>query len=106
MDALPSNGAPGEDENGWNLLMPFIVCQSKGGPYDDDAFTAGWHCGSIDAELTALYMYPNPKPSYTVRAEMVPQLELIGMRHGFPVLVAEATGYPEWTLITFFRGSP
>jgi hypothetical protein len=24
----------------WGLVVPFVVCQSQGGPYDDDAFVS------------------------------------------------------------------
>lgn len=30
-----------EEEQEYDLVMPFVVCQSQGGPYDDDAFVGG-----------------------------------------------------------------
>lgn len=27
-------------ESGWGLVMPFMVCASEGGQYDDEAFVA------------------------------------------------------------------
>lgn len=35
------------------LVVPFIVCASKGGPFDDDSFVAGFRCGEIDKALAA-----------------------------------------------------
>ena len=32
---------------------PLVLCRSRGGPYDDDAFLSGWRLGDIDDfELT------------------------------------------------------
>ena len=39
-----------EDEH-WELVMPFVVAVSEGGPYDDESFVAGWVCGQLSIEL-------------------------------------------------------
>lgn len=68
-------------DHDFSLIMPFVVCASQGGPYDDTAFVAGYECGLVDAELAA-------KPGVvtkTVRAASMPQVDLIAMRHGFTV---------------------
>ena len=32
---------------------PLVLCRSRGGPYDNDAFLSGWRLGDIDDfELT------------------------------------------------------
>lgn len=36
-----------------SLVMPFVVCTSEGGPYEDESFVAGWDLGTLDARLDA-----------------------------------------------------
>lgn len=81
---------------GFALVMPFVVCESKGGPYPDQAFVAGWIAGTLDSELEdgpderALYVYP----------ELVPQIDLIAMRRGYQLRTEDAG---EWTLAVLTR---
>lgn len=101
----------GEDtfpEVGYDLAVPFILCASNGGPFDDDAFVMGYETGAIASELdvsSALYKYLQisgaPRPRY-VHTEIVPQLDLIAMRHGF-VMKHERSEDVEWTWIEFSR---
>ena len=39
----------GEDRSG--SVMPLVLCRSRGGPYDDEAFSSGWRLGTIGATL-------------------------------------------------------
>jgi len=95
---------------GWALVMPFTAVASKGGPYDDAAFAAGWQCGQIYAELQALSVaggcYPTVMTTMRpVRATTVKQLDLVAMSHGFR-LKTEATDVDEWVMATFSRVPP
>lgn len=88
------------DEVEYELLMPFIVCASQGGPYDDEAFAAGFQLGRIysDADAGAV-MGVAPGP-YTVPSACVAQVDLIAMKHGFTI--ARATDLDEpagWTAV-------
>lgn len=81
------------------LVVPFIVCTSKGGPYDDDSFVAGYQAGAVDRMLAI---------ASAVGAERV----AVGMNRGFPALeateVTETPDYqamPEWSFVTFSTGS-
>ncbi len=86
------------------LVMPFIVCQSKGGPYDDDAFVAGFQAGQIEKALQAANVGDADRVRFSTFTALVPQVELIGMRHGFPVMVAESSEeWPGWCMLTFLR---
>lgn len=83
------------DEAEYGLVMPFVVCQSKGGPYDDESYVAGYEAGHLDAILRynallrAQGFNPQPPPGAApFHVENRPQLDLIAMRHGF---VAEFT---------------
>lgn len=94
-------------EPGYGLVMPFVVCRSQGGPSDDDAFVAGFRCGTVDGllNLTASACEPGEKLDGAVimaRHAELPQLDLIAMRRGFRMAVAD-TGDDEWVELTFTR---
>jgi len=85
-----------EQEGGFQLVMPFVLVKSNGGPYDDKAFAAGMACGQIWTELQTLSSHGAvPRPRY-VRPEHVPQLDLIAMHFGYlldPGDVDEPSGF-------------
>lgn len=86
-------GEPAE----YGLVMPFIVCQSNGGPYEDSAFIAGGRFQQISALLESGC---ESHDSYQPPA-LVPQLDLLAMQHGYVMGVDE---YDEhWSLVTFER---
>ncbi|MBF9135304.1 hypothetical protein I0C86_41375 [Plantactinospora sp. S1510] len=86
-------------------VLPFIVCRSANGPYEDDSFTAGFSCGAIDAELAALAAVGGVQSrTYSVLPEVLPQLDLIGMRHRYPIMEAVVPEeHPDWAFVTFRR---
>ena len=82
----------------YELAMPFVLCASAGGPYDDDAFVAGWECCKID------HLLENGRfavTEETVRTDNLPQLDLIAMRYGFTMEVEHADG--GWTIARFTK---
>lgn len=87
-----------DDEFNYDLVMPFLPVQSKGGPYDDDAFVAGYAMGLLDAELGGSVF----DQGRAVNVENREQADLIAMRHGF---VAEFTDedVPGWVCMTLRR---
>lgn len=89
----------------YGLVMPFVVCQSKGGPYQDDAFCAGWQCGEIDKALeVAAATQAQTVYIEQARTALIPQLELIGMRYGFGYQLADVSAqYPDWCQYTFSK---
>jgi hypothetical protein len=99
-----------EDEpqdDGWHCAVPFVVCRSQGGPYDDDAFVAGYHAGQIGQALTTAATVGACRLRFTVRTEMVKQLDLIAMDRGFTLTAApveeteDHDAMPDWTYATF-----
>lgn len=56
-----------DEEQGYGLVMPFVSVASKGGPYDDDAYAAGWAMGALDAKLGAIM-----RPKHGYRLERSP----------------------------------
>lgn len=72
----------------YDLVMPFVTVASKGGPHDDQAFTAGWECGVLDTRLQAMEGAACIVERW-VMPELVPQVDLIAMKHGLAVRRAE-----------------
>lgn len=86
------------DDPEYALLMPFVVCASQCGPYDDASFTAGWECALVDAALAAGPI----RVTRTVLTESLPQYDLIAMRHGYRMETGE-TAIPGWSYVVFLK---
>lgn len=82
------------DEAEHELVMPFVGVTSKGGPFDDDAYSAGWEMGALDMFLAA-----NRPPFHgqPILAENAEQADLIGMKHGCKVTVRVMDDNPDWS---------
>jgi hypothetical protein len=80
------------DESSFHLVMPFVVCQSKGGPYDDEAYVAGYEAGALAMALaTAPKTDTEPRRLDTpYHSDNRPQLDLIAMKHGYSASFEEA----------------
>lgn len=87
-----------EDEFSYEMVMPFVAVQSKGGPYDDAAYVAGYQMGLLDAELSGSVFDQGRAIGVANRA----QADLIAMRHGF---IAEFTDeeVEGWVCMTIRR---
>lgn len=99
-----------DDDQSWGLVIPFIVCTSQGGPYQDEAFVAGFQAGQLDQRLAMLALAGGQRTTAMVRTALVPLLELIAMNRGFPTVTAEPVqadpdrdtpAMPDWSTITF-----
>lgn len=78
----------------YGLVVPFLPVTSRGGPYDDSAYCAGYEMGRLDATLSL-----NPRLyEALIRAENIPQADLIAMQHGYRTRVGtlDGDGWPEW----------
>lgn len=85
-----------EEEPTYGLVMPFEVCESQGGPWQDEAFVAGYEMGSIDADPALV----GTRGRY-VHSGSVPQADLIAMRHGLTCEVGDTDESGVWTFIRF-----
>lgn len=84
----------------YGLVMPFVVCRSHGGPYDDAAFVAGAEYANID---NALRSHPYKVEQY-VRTATMPQYDLLAMHHGYTLKASPWDECPdEWTHALFTR---
>jgi hypothetical protein len=86
-----------DEEQGYGLVMPFVSVASKGGPYDDDAYAAGWAMGALDTRLAMSFV---PVHEETVRAADVPQADLIAMKHGYR-MEQQPSEFDEWVFCRF-----
>ena len=90
------------DGTEFGLMMPFVVCASHGGPYDDAAYCAGFEAGTVDTILATLPVGIN-QVSRPVRTDNLPQIDLIAMQHGWSITSTVDDEYPEWMTVTFRR---
>lgn len=83
----PEDDDPYDTGASW-LVMPFLPVKSKGGPYDDDAYCAGYEMGTLDAKLgrTTSDGWGN---TLAIHAENQQQADLIAMRRGYVALFTE-----------------
>lgn len=75
--ALPERPEYDDREHGYEMLMPFRCVRSTGGPFEDDAFTAGFQAGMLYQKLSL--------PDLAAASEMVyesieQQADLIAMQ--------------------------
>lgn len=99
---MNAGGPNGHDQPSYELVLPFIVCRSKGGPYEDIAFVAGFQVGEIDRTL-ATTEQSEVRIEFVYTA-LIPQLELIAMNRGYPIVEHHpADDAPGWSQVTFRR---
>ena len=95
------------EEDTYGLIMPFVVCSSKGGPFDDDAYVNGYEAGNFDAKLESggLEMFE----TLVFHTANLPQIELIAMKHGYSMKAGPANPDDdpdnEWSIATFAKMS-
>ena len=96
---MTDDEAPGRE-----ILMPFLPVQSKGGPHEDNAYTAGWEMGMLWHRLETACMIGIPSEgSLAIRRDNREQADLIAMHFGY---VAEFHDYDDdWTTVTFTAGT-
>ncbi len=86
-----------EREPGYDLVMPFVNVASKGGPYADDAYCAGWAMGALDTRLAELKPVSHTE---TIRAADREQVDLIAMKNGYGVQFGDSE-LDEWVFAEF-----
>lgn len=73
-----------DETEGYELVLPFVVCESQGGPYNDEAFVAGWEAGRLDLMIAEQAKAGARGPIVaTVHRGNLPIVDLIAMRHGY-----------------------
>lgn len=84
------------------LVMPFVVCESDGGPYDDAAFVAGCRFAQIDHALQTIMQFGVTTYELWVEPALVPQLDLLAMHIDWGLTTAPWEDHPDdWVLASF-----
>lgn len=89
-----------------DIVVPFVVTQGHGGPFDDEAYAAGYSLGYLDAQLAiAKAMNLGTSPCKLDRRNM-PQVELLAMKHRaqiheIPVYGVDADWIATWVCLLF-----
>jgi hypothetical protein len=87
------------DQGQSDSAVPLVMCRSRGGPYDDEAFVSGWRLGYIGATLGS----PGVSAlAESIRPEERLQADLLAMARGFTMTV-ESGSHDEWLYVTFSR---
>lgn len=90
-----------DDDPGYELVMPFVATESHGGPFDDQSFVAGYAAAQLDQVLRLAAAAQVSSLTATIRVELAGQLDLIGMRWGYGLVVDELASHPGWATATF-----
>jgi hypothetical protein len=87
-----------DEDQAAELVMPFVTVTSRGGPHDDQSFTAGWQMGWLYCHLehVAPMFY-----SDTIREECRDQADLIAMKYGYQARFEDAGD--EWLFMSLTR---
>jgi hypothetical protein len=94
------------DQPGYDLVMPFVIVKSNGGPYDDAAFAAGANCGQLMKELQALAAHRAIPHQRWMRPELLPQIDLIAMQYGYELRLKEIDDASGFQLVGFDLADP
>lgn len=89
-----------DNDDFFGLVMPFVVVTSKGGPHEDSPFTAGYECGYLDRLLETRDIEIIDRYIHT---SIVPQLDLVAMRHKYTMKWEVWVDSPDWTKVVLTR---
>jgi hypothetical protein len=93
-----------EEESEFELVMPFVICKSAGGPHDDAAFVSGYRLGALDAALKVGAVFTELEPPVvSAPPNEEKQIDLLAMKHGYKVHVREYN--EDWSIYMFERPS-
>ena len=96
---------PHDPDAQYDLVMPFVVTKSAGGPYDDEAFVAGWEASFIDVTLGAVKTVAGSFERW-VRPGLLPMCDLIAMKHQYKVTSEPWDEHPEAYVRARFEPAP
>lgn len=88
-----------DDETEYGLVMPFVTVASKGGPHDDNSYTAGWEMGALASRLE----YERPAVvQMTICTANASQADLLAMKHGYVGVTTESE-VDGWSFLSLSR---
>jgi hypothetical protein len=80
-------------------VMALVLCRSRGGPHDDEAFLSGWRLGDIAATLGRGDVVSLAE---SIRPVECHQADLIAMARGYRMTVGPS-GEADWLAVIFTR---
>lgn len=83
-----------------SLVMPFVVCRSGGGDFDDDSFLAGMYFGRACASMEEGEIWMASVPT-----KLVPQLDLLAMGSKANIVIQE-TESTYWSYVEMHPVNP
>jgi hypothetical protein len=86
-------------EGGYELLFPFVVCQSNGGPFEDESFVAGAQYGNLH-QLASLGVGQIMAMVYPA---LLQQIDLLAMHYGYTLATVD---HGEWMAVNLVRQVP
>jgi hypothetical protein len=102
-DPAPRGGGEPPQEQEYGLVMPFVPVVSKGGPYDDDAYTAGWEMGQLSMLLEQVQPTSHTQTVHTTNLE---QVDRLAQYHGYDLTTRSVWGMSEWSYVDLVRIGP
>lgn len=91
----------GTKEGEYEMVMPIVLAKSNGGPFDDAAVVAGMTCGAIEQELGMTKTLNTLPHERYVDAQLLKQVDLIAMRHGYVTKLGELDEASGWQAVAF-----
>jgi hypothetical protein len=92
----------GPDGHEYSLAVPFVVTHRHGGPYDDQAFVAGFQAGQIFQAMAVGATVGARSAEWVVRSALGEQLDLIAMHLGYQsrtVPLDDAVGWSRFSVV-------
>lgn len=99
-----SSSWTGDADDSMELVPKLIATDINGGEFDFRSFSAGFQAGRIDEQLAVADKVHAQTITVVVLTELVEQIHLIAMSHGFPFYtIDEDESMPEWVWMTVRR---
>lgn len=107
-----SDDTPGDGDA--EMLVPFTVVQSHGGPFEDKAFQAGYNMGRLEARFLAAEHFGLGLPTVPIERTMLEQIDLLAMHYNITMneidipddkVDLDHDPRPQWAWIKFDWGT-
>lgn len=72
-----------------DVSLPFTAVQSAGGPYQDEAYLAGYEMGAVEASVKASLVAGERPRNVFIRPSNLHQLDLLAMKFGMALRVSQ-----------------
>jgi hypothetical protein len=91
-----------DEDADYELVMPFVVVRSTGGPYDDEAYCAGMELGRLDRDLLTMCTWVDTFETL-IRVANAPHVDLVAMQYGWAMDHDPEHDADGWVTVTLRR---